>query len=189
MRVVVALLLASGVASSAQSVRTLSTLTVPVKALPGSCALKKLPAPAPVSRGRVTTIQGWALLPFPTNPWSGTDPKIVTEVRKAIDGAPKLPDGPPLEAREAAALELKLAANVLEAYHAAYASSDGSEVEVFAATFDDTKLAKPDSLSATMAPPRGLRSRVVRGATVIVVSARSSSECALAVDRYIRSLK
>jgi hypothetical protein len=99
-----------------------------------------------------------------------------------------MPDGPPLEARDAAALELKLADDVREAYHAAYASADRSQTEVFAVTFSDATLAKPESLSATMNPPPGLRSRVVRGPTVIVVSG-GRRECFRAVDEYIRSRK
>jgi hypothetical protein len=113
----------------------------------------------------------------------------VTEVRKTIDGAPRLPDAPPLDAREANAFELKLADNVMQAYHATYVSADASEVEVFALTFNDAALARAEPLSATLNPSRGFRSRVVRDATVIVVTASTSHECARAVDRYIRSLK
>jgi hypothetical protein len=99
-----------------------------------------------------------------------------------------MPDGPPLEARDAAAFELKLADNVVEAYHASYAAADGSQTEVFAVTFNDSTLAKPEPLSAMVNPPRGLRSRFVRGSTVVVVSG-SRSECFRAVDGYIRSLE
>ena len=187
-RLLVAFLLAGGVAGAERSGQTLSALTVPAAALPSGCALTQLaPRPAPIARGRVTVIHGAPWSPFPTNPWSGTDRKIVTEVRKVIDGTPRMPDGPPLEAREAAALELKLADNVLEAYHAVYASADGTRVEVFAVTFNDEALAKPERLSETMNPPRGLRSRLVRGATVVVVSAPTAGECARTVESYIRS--
>ena len=189
-RFFVALLLVGGAdADSARSWPTLSTLTVPPTTLPSGCALKQpAPKPAPIARGGVTVIQGGPSSPFPTNPWSGTDRRIVTTVREAIEGAPRMPDGPPLEARDAAALELKLADNVLEAYHAAYASADGSQTEVFAVTFNDSTLAKPESLSASMNPPPGLRSRFVRGSTVVVVSG-SRSECFRAVNEYIRSVQ
>jgi hypothetical protein len=189
-RFVVALLLVGGaVAGSARSWQTLSTPTVPPMALPNGCALKQ-PAskPVPIAGGGVTVIQGGPSSPFPTNPWSGTDRRIVTTVREAIDGEPRMPDGPPLEARDAAALELKLADNVLQAYHAAYASADGSQTEVFAVTFNDSTLAKPEPLSATMNPSPEFRSRFVRGSTVVVVSG-SRSECFRAVKGYIRSLK
>jgi hypothetical protein len=189
-RFFVALLLVGGaVAGSAPSWQALSTLTVPLTALPSDCGLKEpAPKPAPITRGGVTAIQAVPSSPFPTNPWSGTDRRIVTTVREAIDGAPRMPDGPPLEARDAAAFELKLADNVLEAYHAAYASADGSQTEVFAVTFNDSTLAKPEPLSATMNPPTGLRSRFVRGSTVVVVSG-SRSECFRAVNEYIRSVQ
>ena len=189
-RVFVALLLVGGaIADSAPSWQTLSTLTVPPTALPSDCALKEpAPTPAPITRGGVTAIQAGPSSPFPTNPWSGTDRRIVTTVREAIDGAPRMPDGPPLEAHDAAVFKLRLADNVLEAYHAAYASADGSQTEVFAVPFNDSTLAKPEPLSATMHPPPGLRSRIVRGSTVVVVSG-SRSECFRAVTGYIRSLK
>jgi len=189
-RFFVALLLVGGtVADSARSWQTLSALTVPPTTLPSGCSLTQpAPTPAPMTRGGVTVIQGVPSSPFPTNPWSGADRRIVTIVRKAMDGAPRIPDGPPLEARDAAAFELKLADDVLEAYHAAYASADGSQTEVFAVTFDDSTLAKPEPLSATMNPTTGLRSRFVRGATVVVVSG-SRSECFRAVNGYIRSVK
>lgn len=189
-RFFVAILLVGGaVAGPARSWQTLSTLRVPPTALPSDCALKQPAAkPAPITRGGVTAIRAVPSSPFPTNPWSGTDRKIVTTVRKAIDGAPRMPDGPPLDARDAAAFELKLADNVLEAYHAAYSSADGSQTEVFAIAFNDSTLAKPEPLSATMNPPLGLRSRFVRASTVVVVSG-SRSECFRAVDAYIRSLK
>jgi hypothetical protein len=127
--------------------------------------------------------------PFPTNPWSGTDRTLVAEVRKAIHGTPRLPDGPPLARAAAAAFLLKLADNVVEAYRAAYVSADGSQVAVWAVSFNDDTLATPERLPGTMHPPRGFRSRLVRGATVVLVTAPSSHECARAVDGYIRSLK
>jgi hypothetical protein len=182
------LLVGSAVAGSAQPAQTLSTLTVPATALPGGCALKQpTPEPAPITRAGVTVIQGAPLSPFPTNPWSGSDRRIVTTVREAMDGPPRMPDGPPLDARDAAAFELKLAYNVLEAYHAAYASADGSQTEVFAVTFNDPNLAKAEPISATMTlSPE--RSRFVRGSTVVVVSGRRS-DCFRAVNAYARSLK
>jgi len=158
-RLFIAFLLAGGVvAGSVQSGQTLGALTVPAAALPSGCALKPpAPRPAPISRGGVTVIHGATWSPFPTNPWSGSDRKFVTAVRKAIDGAPRMPDGPPLEARDAAAFELKWVEHILEAYHAGYASADGSQVEVFAVTFNDVKFATP-APSGMLNRPRGERS-------------------------------
>jgi hypothetical protein len=189
-RFLAAFLLVGGVVGGeAQSGPTLNALTVPDEALPSDCALRQpAPRPVPSLRAEGTVIRSVEWSPFPTNPWSGTDRKLVTEVRQAIDGTPRLPDGPPLEPADAAVFLLKLADNVVEAYRAAYVSADGSEVGVWAVRFNDDTLAKPERLSGTMNPPRGFRSRLVQGATVVLVTAPSSNECVRAVDGYIRSV-
>jgi len=177
---VVACALAAGVVTgSAQSKPALSTLTVPAAELPAGCALRQ---PSPLERTQL-----W----YPGNPWFGTDRRPAAAVRGAIDGAPSLriPDAPPLEAREITALQLKMADNVIEAYHADYVASDGSQIGVWAATFNDATLAKPDAETATMKPPPAFRSRIVKGATVVLVSASARSECAVAVEKHARSLK
>jgi len=112
-------------------------------------------------------------------------------VRKAIDGTARMPDGPPLESADAAAFLLKLADNVVEAYRAIYVSAGGPEVGVWAVRFNDDALAKPDPPPGMINPQRarGFRSRSVQGATVVLVTAPSSSECVRAIDSYIRSLK
>lgn len=178
-------------AGAEQSRQTLSSLTVPAGALPIGCALEQpAPKPAQAPRSGVIVLGGMMQRGFPSNPWTGTDRKLLAAVRKAIDGAPRMPDGPPLEAREAAAFELRLADNVLEAYHAVYGPADRPQVEVHAITFSDAALAKPDPLSAMMNPPRGLRSRLVRGATVVVVSGVAPpNECFRAIETHIGSLK
>jgi hypothetical protein len=110
----------------------------------------------------------------------------------AIDAAPgrPLPDVPPTASRDAAAAELKWTDNILEAYHAAYTAVDGHQVEVFAVTFNDVTLATtPEPLSAILNPPRGFTKRMVRGATVVRVSAPTPTECFGAVRAYIESLK
>ena len=190
-RIVVAFLLTGGVlASSAQSGQVLSALTVPAAVLPSGCALQ--PTPAQRAAGGVTVIHGTAWSRFPTNPWSGTDRKTVAAVHRAIDDTPgrPLPDMPPTALRDEAVSELKWADNILGAYHAAYVSVDGHQVEVFAVTFNDVKLTTaPESLSAILNPRRGLTTRLVRGATVVRVSAPTSTECFGAVRAYIESLK
>lgn len=170
----------------------LDALTMPNRALPSDCALKQPAAkPAPSSRAQGTVTRSVEWSPFPTNPWSGTDRKLVTEVRQAIDGTPRLPDGPPLEPRDAAVFLLKWADDVVDAYRAVYASSGGSEVGVWAVRFNDDNLAKPEPPPGTIHPTRsrGFRSRLVLGATVVLVTAPASNECVRAIDGYIRSLK
>jgi hypothetical protein len=197
-RLFLAFLLAGSVpAGLVQSGPALSVLTVPAAELPSGCALKQAAPRPPMtsrdSRGGITIYgasASWS--PFPTNPWSGTDRKFVAAVHLAIDATPRrpLPDAPPLRARDVAASELKWAQNILEAYHAVYATTSGDEVVVDAVTFSDVKFAlAPQSVSAMLNPPRGFTSQVVRGATVARVSATTAGECARAVDRHVRSSK
>jgi len=182
-------------AASTQSALSLSALTVPAASLPGGCALTPPPAPAlaQVSGGGANSIQLSPRFGFPTNPWSGTDRKIVAMVHRAIDGPEPvrpLPDLPPTASGGAAASERKWAENILEAYRAEYVSGDTGRVEVFAVTFSDAKLTvAPDSLSAVLNPPRETGHRIVRGATVVRVSVHTSAACFGAVRAHIESLK
>jgi hypothetical protein len=180
------------VPGEAQFGPTLDVLTMPNRALPSDCALKQpaaKPAPGPRAQGTVNRSVEWS--PFPTNPWSGTDRKLVAEVRRVIDGTPRLPDGPPLEPRDTAVFLLKWADDIVDAHRAVYASSDGSEVGVWAVRFNHGNLAKPEPPPGTIHPPRsrGFRSRLVLGATVVLVTAPASDECVRAIEGYIRSLK
>jgi hypothetical protein len=193
-RLSLACLLAGGAFAVSVQSGTVSALTVPASALPSGCALAPPPAtsPAPIVRGGVTVIPVTARSQFPANPWSGTDRKTVAAVHRAIDAAPgkPLPDVPPTPPGTAAAFDQKWADNILEAYHAAYTAVDGYAVEVFAVTFSDVKLTTaPASLSAMLNPPRGVTARLVRGATVVRVSAPTSTDCFGAVRAYIESSK
>src|SRR5262245_2743283 len=155
--------------------QSLSALTVPAAALPNGCTIGAPQARTP-----------W--IPFPTNPWSGTDRKLMTEVRSASDGYPRMPDGPPLSAREAQAFQLKLADDVVEAYQAQYAWTDGSQVSVSALTFRDATLAGRGTLLESDAQ-RGVIQRIVRGATVVRVTAPARTACLDAVRAHIESIK
>jgi hypothetical protein len=188
----VAFLLTGGlVAGSGQ---TLSRLTVPAAELPNGCALNpSAPKSAPTASAGVTVTHGAApqRFSFPTNPWAGVDRKLVAAVHMEIDATlePPLPDRPPTTARESAASELKWADDILEAYHAAYTSPDGHQVEVFAVTFNDIKLATPPPPDAMRLTRPGLTRRLVHGATVIRVSAPIPNGCFEPVRAYIESLK
>jgi hypothetical protein len=92
--------------------------------------------------------------------------------------------------RNAAASDSPWAANIVEAYHAAYVLADGRHVDVYAVTFNDVTLARTsEPLSTMLNPPRGFTRRLVRGATVIRVSAPASTDCYSAVLAHIESLK
>jgi hypothetical protein len=117
---------------------------------------------------------------------------MVAAVHKAIDlttRARPLPDLPPTAFRGVAATERQWTDNILEAYRATYMSVGGG-VDVFAVTFNDPKLTvAPESVSAALNPPRGFTTRLVRGATVVRVSASTSAACFGAVRTHIESLK
>lgn len=179
------LVVGGAIGGSAQSGQIMNALTVPAAARPTDCALQQ-----PASISTVSAFSERVVSLFPANPWSGTERRLVAHVSKAIDATPRVaPDGPPPEARAAAELDLKWADNILEAYHAAYSSANRSEVEVFAVTFTDAKLAPPEPLLEMTGQRRGATRRIVRGTTVIRVSAPARTACFEAVQGYIESLK
>jgi hypothetical protein len=184
------LLAGSAVAGSTQTAPPLRALTVPSAALPSGCAITPPPDPLQATpRGGTIVIHSTSL--FPTNPWIGADRGIVAAIRAAVDGVRTrpLPDVPPEVVRDAAA-ERRWVENIREAYHAEYTAVGGSRVEVFAVTFTDAGLATaPEPLSAVLNWPRGPTRRIVRGATVIRVSASTSTACFDAVRAHVESLK
>lgn len=190
-------ILAAGIAtgSAQQSGPTLTSLTVPENNLPDGCRLRPyVPPTTSVVRDGKTMVMSnpGTSFPFPANPWSGADRKLVAAVHRAIDAtqAKPLPDVPLPEPHNAAVSELKWADNIIEAYHAAYASVDGGHAEVFAVTFNDVKLATTsESISAMLNPPGGITARIVRGATVVRVSAPIATECFRAVRAHMELLK
>ena len=185
---VAALVLGVGmVVVSAQSEPLLSALTVPEASLPDGCRLvPQPPAPTPI------------LLPdgklihrsshpgkFPTNPWYGkdyvTDYRYMAEVQNAIEPGPKvqMPDGPPLERKEASRLMWSLKGHVVEAYQAEYETTSGGVIRVRAVRYTDAKWAAPD--------PRQ-ENRIVRGTSVILIGGQPG-QCLTAVRQYIQALK
>lgn len=190
---VVCVLLAGAATGSAQSAPQasfpLSRLTLAAADLPGGCALESSePAVAPPSRLGSPTIRMSSGEAFPANPWWGTEPRFVAMVRATIDPSLRVPrpDGQLVET-DAQFLTAR-AAGTHEAYRAAYVSGEDHRVQVFAVTFDDEGLVKGESVSMLTNPPRGMRTRFVRGATVVVVSAPMPDECARAVEAHVRSI-
>jgi hypothetical protein len=191
---VVCVLLAGAATGMAQSPPPassfpLSRLTLAQTDLPGGCALESLePDVAAPSRLGSPTIRMWSREPFPANPWSGSESRFVAAVRAAFDPSPRVPrpDGQLVET-DAQFLTAR-AEGTREAYRAAYISGEDHRVQVFAVTFDDEALVKGEPVSMLTNPPRGMRTRFVRGATVVVVSAPMPDECARAVEAHLRSI-
>ena len=79
-----------------QSARTLTELTVPANQLPAGCSLKPAdpkPVMPPPGGAATVTFSGDPLSRL-TNPWAGTDRRLVVDIRKRIDGEPQVPDAP-----------------------------------------------------------------------------------------------
>jgi hypothetical protein len=85
--------------------RSLSSLTIRGDRLPTGCSL-----PPSI----------FAIAARATNPWSGTDPVAIGEIRERVDGPTRMPDGPPLSHRELARFRFSLAEGVEEGYAAVY---------------------------------------------------------------------
>jgi hypothetical protein len=197
-------LLPTGTAGgSSQASLALTALTVPEKSLPNGCRLRPdvPPAVRPTSRvlqGGQTVVLGSSGAPdrFSSNPWIGADRQLVIELRKRIDGAPRVPDAPPPSAGEIAAVERRWVGDVVEGYRAAYTESVLAEglwvepsggIEVSAIRFNDVRLAATTPTPANAS--RGVSDRLVIGSVVVRVVADSKTDCFSAVSAYLRSLK
>ena len=91
---------------------TMQDLSVPRERLPAGCSLE--PPPPPGVGG------SWGGLGTTSNPWMGTDRRIVASVRASVDGPRLLPDGPPPTTRLVRRSFSGLADGVEEAYAAFY---------------------------------------------------------------------
>jgi hypothetical protein len=125
----------------------------------------------------------------PSNPWQGDDRRIAAAIRRMVDGSPREPDGPPLDAEGTAAFALRWAGDVVDAYGATYLSSDHSSIDVYAVRFSDERLATPAPPAGTRIVVRGATTRVVLGPTVVLVNARAQNDCFEAITEYVRSLR
>jgi hypothetical protein len=155
----------------------LSALTVPEKILPSGCRLRP---------------------DVPANPWIGGDRRQIVELRKQIEGLLPVSDAPPPTAAEAAAMEQRWTANVIEGYRATYTArvlAEGVVVEpstvidVSAIRFNDPKLAATIPTVGMSGWSRGLTDRLIIGAAVVQVTASAKGDCFSAVTAYLRGLK
>jgi hypothetical protein len=170
---------------------TLGALTVPDAKLPTGCRLHPpTPPPTRITRGETTTIKlaPAPYFPYPSNPWTGTDRRLVVESRKRIDPF-GVPDGPPPMLAERTKMEGAWVANVREGYHAGYVSPDNITVDVTAIRFDNASFVTTSRTVPDTHEPHDVSDRVTLGAMVVVVRANSKTECFSAVDAYIRGLQ
>jgi len=186
--VVVLLLVGSGVAASGQPNAAFATLTVPTTALPAGCALEPAAAVAGASsQGGTLRVWPGTSVVFPSNPWVGSDTRLMTAVHQAVDPIPLAkPDGQAFAASTPSRQPED--EDVREAYRAVYIGADETHTYVEGVRFGDAASVGPERVSALTDPPRGLSRRFVRGATVVRVSATSPDVCTGAILAYIQSL-
>ena len=168
-------------ASAARADSILFTeLTVPGARLPTGCRL--VPSRTEHLPGNQVRTGLWAGFPIPTNPWTGTDRRIVAAIREQVDPPPLTPDPPALDGRSHAAFRLRLADGVETAYVAIYGSDEPFLVVVSALRFTDDdqelQLSNERSRSAT---------RFASGRTLIEVSGEQS-RCFHTVVDYVRGI-
>lgn len=180
-----------------QAKTPLASLTVPESQLPSGCRLRPNPPPrqdaTQVGATTVVAARPMAAFPYPSNPWSGTDSRLLVQTRKRFDAPPSGGDAPPPSAAELAAMRAQWIEHVVDGYRAVYEdSAHESVVEVAAIRFDDPSLATT-SRSASQSVQRLLSGsadgRFVKGDAVVRVDGNSKTDCFRAVDAYVRSVK
>jgi hypothetical protein len=194
---------ASGLADTsavAQSVPTrsvtLQELTVPQDRLPEGCTLKVIepsrrevlatPAAGVQTVRFVSSTSSMQPRGVTLNPWTGTDRRILAELRQRVDGfgPVRMPDAPPLSSSETSAMLLQFADDVAEGYAATYAQSDGREIGVWAVRF---ATAVPPDRSPL---PLGRRSsaRTFDIGLIRATLLGDNGACAAAIETHVKSL-
>lgn len=193
MKSVMLVLAVGAIAIGAQSSGpSLALLTIPQDRLPKDCQLKPVtPRDKPatqVGTTRVMTGPPLVGVPYPSNPWSGTETRWLVETRKKIDKPPSyFVDAPPAQVKGD---ETQWVQHVVEAYHAIYDVAGTSFLEVSAVKFDDPKLASPSkSVTSEMLIPSDVGYRIVKGNVAVGLVGDETSYCFKALDAYVRGLR
>jgi len=159
-------------------------LTVPADRLPAGCALS--PAQSVRLDGNQMRSGLWA--EFPSNPWAGTERRLIISIRQIIEGPAKVPDGPPPGSKELSRYLGQLADGVEEAYGAVYLDADENLIVVRALRFAsiETPVTTGEFSGAEVtASPATLR--VPIGSIVAVVNGYQGA-CRRAIEAYLKSL-
>jgi hypothetical protein len=180
---VLSVTIVSGSQPTPRRVLSMQELTVPSERLPAGCAL----APsASIDADGHHVRGGWS--EFPTNPWIGTDPRLIASIRQLLDGPAAVPDGPPLDAKALSRYLAQLADGVEEAYGVTYMQSDAGLITVRALRFSP---GDPSAGRSTDGDTRGSRNpamiRVALG-TIVAIVTGASGACFQDVATYLKSL-
>ena len=166
----------------------LQELTVPAAGLPTGCRVPaKSSERSTASTGERVHSGLWTGLPITANPWAGSDRAIVAAIRERMEGAPRLPDGPPLSMRDAARHRLELADGVEEAYAAIYSQGESADlIVVYGLRFDDVH-SRADTrwISSPRENPRAIR--LALGPLAVAVHGDGGA-CFQAVANHVRGL-
>jgi len=122
-------------------------------------------------------------LAIPHNPWIGSDPELVAQVRARVVGPVRMPDGPPLSATEARRFQHANSDGVL-AYVAAYERGT-QRVLVHALQSAHLIGSWPDEPRPRVSAD-GTRVVRIQDAGVWVLISGSSGPCFESVTRHVR---
>jgi hypothetical protein len=156
---------------SAQTPVGLKDLTVPQGRLPSGCTASSAPPTG---------------LQVATNPWLGEDRPILASIRQRVGPSPRIPDGPPDNARQLAQLRLAWTRNIEEGYAAVYKQAAPELVIVYGLRFS-TAAAVEQVLQDTRAQtsPRVIRVAIGR---IFAVVHGDAGPCAQAIGAYFNAL-
>ncbi len=153
----------------------LQDLTAANTKLPSGCALAAAP------RGLAT----------PSNPWIGTSPDVLAQIREHMYGPLRpVPDGPPLNRREANAFVRHSVDHVSEGYAAFYQGSGEEGLAVYALTFADSDSLNDPSVTPSATQPAN-KNRMVSWMTLAhtrVLIVGDAGQCADVIQAHVRSL-
>ena len=176
---------------------TIQELTVPTDRLPDGCTLKFIEPARQEVIAKAGARETFRMIPATpslqpssavSNPWTGTDRRILADLRQRIDGhgAIRFPDAPPLSRTETSAIHLKFADGVEEGYAATYEQANRGDLGVWAVRFTSVTEQNRQPLSAWRNGPNALVLDI--GLIRVAQFGPSGGGCALAIQAHLKAL-
>ena len=165
----------------AQEAARLSDLTVSSQRLPEGCLLS--PTPSEKLEGNRVRSGLWAGLP--SDPWIGTDAVQVASIASVFAPPARMPDGPPLNNREAALFRLRLAEGIEEGYEAVYSLGDnGNLLIVYGLRFPTVAAAQSFLRQSRFAQ----NPNAIQAGSIVALASSPPGDCLDAVLSHLRTL-